>query len=176
MPEQEHLRGHAVPQPSRPHMPGYGVPKRKAGMLPWSHVAERLEQALNYWVCTTRPDGRPHAVPVWGAWVDETFYFEGGGRKVRNLKTNPAVVVHLESGGDVVILEGVTEEISKPDRALFARIDNAYAAKYDYKPSDNVTSPDEQPYPEGGLYAVRPRVVFAWSKFLQDATRWRFAP
>jgi|GEM_PF-4034742 len=39
-------------------------------MLPWLHVAERLESARNYRAGTTRPDGHPHAVPVWAAMVD----------------------------------------------------------------------------------------------------------
>lgn len=162
------------PKASRPHIPGYGIPEGEEGMLPWSKVSERLESARNYWIGTTRPDGRPHAVPVWGAWVDGALYFEGGGRKARNLAANPAVAVHLESGDDVVILEGVVEEISRPDRALFARIDDAFAAKYEYKPSDNLKSAEDDPYPKGGLYAVRPHVVFAWSRFPVDATRFRF--
>jgi hypothetical protein len=42
-------------------------------LLPWSHAVERLEKAINYWVCIMRPDGRPHAVPVWGMWVEGAF-------------------------------------------------------------------------------------------------------
>jgi hypothetical protein len=164
----------AEPSRSRPHMPGYGVPESDEGLVPWSHARERLEQARNYWLVTVRPDGRPHAVPLWGAWVDDTFYFEGGGAKVRNLAANQAVVVHLESGDDVVIVEGIAEEIRRPERALFTRIDASFAARYGYKPSANLASPDAEPYPEGGLYAVRPRVVLVWSQFPRDATRFRF--
>src|SRR3712207_5164688 len=88
MPDQERQHARSEPTPDRPFMPaGYGVPTTTEGMLPWSHVSERMASALNYWIGTTRPDGRPHAVPVWGAWVDETFYFEGGPdtRRGRNL-------------------------------------------------------------------------------------------
>lgn len=70
-------------------------------------------RARNYWVVTTRSDGKPHSVPVWSIWLDETFYFgtDRRSRKGRNLATNPGLVVHLESGDDVVILEGVAEEV-----------------------------------------------------------------
>lgn len=163
------------PVASRPHMPGYGVPANDGELLSWGRVTVRLAQARHYWVATVRPDGRPHAAPTWGAWLDDTFYTEGGGRKAHNLRANPQIVVHLESGEDVVIVEGAAVELSRPGRALFERIDAAYAAKYDYKPSDNLAGPDDSPYPEGGLFVVRPRVVFAWSRFPADATRFHFA-
>jgi hypothetical protein len=155
-------------------MPGYGVPEHDEGLIPWSRVVEKLEAARHYWMATVRPDARPHAAPTWGVWLDGAFYTEGGGRKIANLKANPAVVVHLESGEDVVILEGIAEEISRPDRSFFDRLDAGYAAKYGYKPSDNLASPDEAPYPEGGLWRVRPRVAFAWSRFPADCTRFLF--
>jgi hypothetical protein len=46
-------------------------------VLPWSFARERLERAHNFWLCTASPAGRPHAAPIWGAWVDDRFYFEG---------------------------------------------------------------------------------------------------
>ena len=174
MSEQGHTSPSAEPRPGRPNIPGYGIPESQEGLVPWSHATEQLETARHYWMATVRPDGRPHAVPTWGAWVDGTFYTEGGGRKVANLRANPHVVVHLESGEDVVIVEGVAEEISRPERSLFERIDAGYAAKYGYKPSDNLSSPEEEPYPEGGLFAVRPRVAFAWTRFPEDVTRFVF--
>ena len=134
-------------------------------MLPWRWAEERLERAQNYWVVTVRPDGRPHAVPVWGVWVDRCFYFGGGGRKATNLASNPAITVHLESGTEVVIVEGYYDEAAKPGPDLFARIRESYATKYSYRP--------ESP---GQLYTVRPRVVLAWHNLPKDATRWRFTP
>lgn len=98
-----------------------------------------------------------------GVWLDETFHFGGGRdtRKVRNLMANPEVVVHTESGDDVVILEGVAEEITEP--SLLARIDDAYEAKYGIRHGTPV-------------WALRPRVAFAWSTFPKDVTRWLFDP
>ena len=101
----------SAPQAARPDMPDYGISADADGLLPWQHVSEQMAAARNYWIGTVRPDGRPHATPVWGVWVDETFYFGMGPRsvKARNLAANPALVVHLESGDDVVVLEGVAE-------------------------------------------------------------------
>ena len=52
---------------SRPRMFG-GV--AEPVLLPWSWALDRLSQARNYWIATTRADGRPHSRPVWGVLVD----------------------------------------------------------------------------------------------------------
>ncbi len=62
----------AHPHASRPQIPAdYGVPHNTKGLLPWSHVTERMAQALHYWICTVGPNGRPHATPVDGLWLDD---------------------------------------------------------------------------------------------------------
>jgi pyridoxamine 5'-phosphate oxidase-like protein len=116
---------------SRPNFEDYGITHAAEGMLPWSFASERLERSHNYWICTTRPDGRPHAMPVWGVWVEGALYFSTAPSsvKARNLGRNPALVVHLESGDECVILEGVAEQVLDPDPALFERIADGYAAK-----------------------------------------------
>src|SRR3990172_9478444 len=117
-----------IPKASRPHVPGYGIPESTDGMLAWSWVEERMAKPKNYWVATTRPDGRPHTVPVWGVWVDGTLHFGGGPDTVwsRNLAANPNVAVHLESGSEVIIFEGVVERITDPHHPKVARLDDAY--------------------------------------------------
>ena len=67
----------AEPKASRPDMAEYGLLDEHSGtgLLPWSWAAERLAQSRNYYVATARPDGRPHAMPVWGIWLDDVFYF-----------------------------------------------------------------------------------------------------
>jgi len=88
---------------------GYGIADDGEGMLPFSWVEDQLAAAHNYWVCSTRADGRPHAMPVWGLWVDGAVWFstDPASLKARNLAARPEVVVHLESGDDVVVVEGV---------------------------------------------------------------------
>ena len=153
----------------RPEAPkGYEVLEVE-GALPWSHVEERLGRTRNYWIATTRPDGGPHAAPVWGVWVDGSLYF-GTGRssvKGRNLVHSPELVVHLESGNDVVILEGLVEEVC--DRGSFDAIDAAYRAKYGM----GVAEAGD----DGAVwYVVRPRKAHTWleNDFPNTATRWRF--
>jgi nitroimidazol reductase NimA-like FMN-containing flavoprotein (pyridoxamine 5'-phosphate oxidase superfamily) len=155
------------PVSSRPHMPGYGIAEVRTGLLTWERVNQQMAQARNYWLTTTRPDGRPHAMPIWGVWLDETFYF-GTGRssvKGRNLARNPAVSVHLESGDDVVILEGVVEEVS--DRLLLRHIYDVYGQKYKLDMSANAEEGAEP------TYALRPTTGFAWLEqdFPNTATR-----
>ena len=143
----------------------YGIPDDSAGLLPWSFVTERLATDRTYWLSTTRPDGRPHARPVWGVWVDGTLYCGGGGRTrwVRNLAANPAVTVHRESGESVVIVEGRAERIDDEtgDPAAIARVDDAYAEKYEMRHGTP-------------FFAVRPDAVLAWEEYPTDATRWTF--
>jgi len=146
----------------------YGLKPRKQ-YLPFSHAEERLTQSRNYWICTSRPDGRPHSIPVWGFWLDGTLYFgtARSSRKARNLAENAAVSIHLDSGDDVVILEGTAVEVDLTDKPLFKKLDAASRAQY------------KMPLmvvPESVLYSVRPRVVLAWTEkdFPNNATRWQF--
>src|SRR3712207_1662955 len=125
-----------------------------------------MAEARNYWVATVRPDGRPHATPVWGLWVDGAFYFgvAPATRKARNLLKNPNVVVHLEGGEDMVIVEGVAEVVRDPDPGLVERLFASSKAK------SEAGSRDVE-----GSYVVRPRVAFAWSAGSPSTyTRWVF--
>lgn len=155
-------------------MRNYGVSEAEEGMLSWEWVSGRMSESRNYWVSTTRPDGRPHAAPVWGVWLEDTLYFgtAPGSRKARNLTHNPNVAVHLESGDEAVIVEGVAEELAAPNPSLSAKIIDAYAAKYE----DPETGREFHLGSAEGLTAVRPSVVFAWLErdFPRTATRWVF--
>ena len=165
--------GHGTtPSADRPCIPGYGVPTTHEGLLPWSWAESRLRDATLYWISTTRPDGRPHVAPVWAVWVDGLIVFESGpnSRRSRNIAANPAASVHIQSGDDVVIVEGVAETIDRPDPAFAARLLEAFAKYngygYQYNPAN---------WQNGGLYIVRPRKVMGWARFdIQDATRWIF--
>jgi PPOX class probable F420-dependent enzyme len=157
------------PQPGRPAMPaGYGIQAEPDGLLTWNWAAERLARARNYWLATARPDGRPHVAPVWGIWLDGAVMFGTHRRslKGRNLARNPYLVLHLESGDEVVILEGVVEELTAPGG--FQRYADAYAAKYDFRP--------EPGGPDDVTYRLQPQVALAWleSDFPRTATRWLF--
>jgi len=155
-----------VPDRARPRFPSvYGIRKETEGLLAWSWVEERLVAARNYWVCTTRPDGRPHAMPVWGLWHEGAFYFSSApdSRKARNLEANPAVAVHLESGDEVVILEGVAS--LEFDEGLLGQLGADYSRKYSFDVSFTVGRP---------LNVVSPRVAYAWIEEDYPATATRF--
>jgi len=160
-----------TPQSERPGLhPAYGISTEADGLLAWSFVSEEMERSRNYWVCTVRSDGRPHAMPVWGVWVDETLWFStgDGSVKARNLAADPRLVVHLESGDEAVILEGTAERRTL-DADMHRRVVATYAAKYDMKP-DDLPGPD-------GWYALRAATAFAWEErdFPRTATRWRLS-
>lgn len=147
---------------------GYAFPKDTEELLAWEHAELQLEQAQSYWLATTRPDGRPHVTPLWGVWVAGALYFDGHPRTrwARNIAANPAVCIHLESGDDVVILDGLAEDITT-DEPLGQRILDAWAAKYGRLLPDPVGS---------GMFRMRPRVARGWSTAsLKDGARWRFA-
>jgi nitroimidazol reductase NimA-like FMN-containing flavoprotein (pyridoxamine 5'-phosphate oxidase superfamily) len=163
------------PRSERPAIPkGYGVPDTLDGTREWSWARERLESTINYWVATVRPDDRPHVHPIWGVWIDERFYSEGGSdtRWARNIAQNPAVVVHVERGDDAVIVHGSAEEALDPPPELEERLIEAFGAKYQ---SRYGYTPKPGAWREGGLYAVTPSIALAWGRFPKDVTRFRFA-
>jgi hypothetical protein len=146
---------------------GYGTAKQT---IPWEDVRARLERALHYWVATTRPDGRPHVVPRWGVWLDESWYYDGSPqtRHARNLVSNPAAVLHLEDGKDAVVLEGESHHVIPP-----AELGERLAAAF-VKYHDLGYAPAADAWAVGGLWRFKPAWGFAWSRFPDDVTRFEF--
>ena len=144
---------------------GYGVGDPQYGFEPiqWSWVVERMTAARNYWISTTRADGSPHLSPVWGVWHRDGFHFftDEDSLKARNIRRDPRAVVHLESGDEVVIMEGTLESVSAAPGIV-----SAYENKYGLSLGDE---------PEG-LYRLELSKVLAWleSDFPKTATRWNF--
>jgi PPOX class probable F420-dependent enzyme len=157
----------AEPRAHRPRFPeGYGISADPDGLLPWSWATERLAGSRNYWIGTTRPDGSPHAAPVWGLWDDDRLVFSTSlrSRKGRNLSRDPRLVAHVESGDEVVILEGEVETVS-----LDERLADAYEAKYSYRPAVGGGGSD-------GWFGLSPRLAHAWleREYPRTATRYDF--
>ncbi len=94
-------------------------------------VEARLAEERNVWLVTVRADGRPHAVPIWFAYVDERFWVATGSGtvKVRNLATNPQVTVALEDGTAPVVAEGSGRVHPLPYPAAVV---DAFRAKYEW--------------------------------------------
>jgi nitroimidazol reductase NimA-like FMN-containing flavoprotein (pyridoxamine 5'-phosphate oxidase superfamily) len=142
--------------------------------MPWAEVAARLSPARTYWLGTTTPSGAPHAAPVWGAVTGETLYLysERSTVKARNLALDPRVVIHLESGEDVLIVHGAAEDLGAP--AGLASVVAALAAKYT-RPEDRQYLPDADPAFDV-VYALRPRSAMAWrlEDYAASQRRWSF--
>ncbi len=145
-------------------MPDGSQPGEKLG---WGTVEAWLRDSRNYWICTTRADGRPHAKPVWGIWMDGAAIFSTSARSLsaRNITRDAEAVIHLESGDRVAILEGRVERPSDP--GLLSRFAEAYEEKYELRPDvDDPGAP---------VLAMRPQVVLSWieADYPGTATRWR---
>ncbi|SRR6266568_302648 len=158
-----------APKASRPNMPGYGLRPvtRPSDLLPWKWATDRLTRSRTYLLITTRPDGSPHAMPIWGIWVDATFYFSTGrqSRKGRNLAENNRCVVSIDGLEEAVIVEGVAEEVT--DAARLKRLGRPYHAKYKPWKLDPALGP---------VFAVHPGLVYglAEKQYTEKATLRRF--
>lgn len=144
--------------------PEYG---RSEQVLEWATVRAMLDSARTYWLGTTRPDGRPHAVPKDGLWLDDAFYFGGVPTTVnhRNLEANPAMSVHIGDGATAVIVEGVAA-VTVPDAAGAERLASEARRKYGYPVTADTYAQ--------GVWVLRPARVIAWTAYPTDATRFVF--
>jgi hypothetical protein len=105
--------------------------------------------------------------PVWGVWLDGAFAWSGSpaSRWARNLVTNPAISLHLESGSEVVIVEGDAAHIEGDD-ALTAAFIAAWDTKYGIASQDTGTRT---------IFQLSPVRARSWSHSIPAApTRWEF--
>ncbi len=106
---------------------------------PANHVharaLSRLESEQIAWIGTTGRDGYPHAVPIWFLWTDgrALIFSEPRTAKVRNLRADPRVVLHLEAGEDheqLTVLRGTAALSPRPTGEWLDRVGDAYEHKY----------------------------------------------
>jgi hypothetical protein len=74
----------------------------ESGTTSWEVARERLanpEHQRTSWLATTRPDGRPHLMPVIASWIDGAIHIVAGEgtRKARNLAANGRCVIATSS-------------------------------------------------------------------------------
>jgi len=144
-------------------------------MVPWSRVRDLLETNLGYWLATTDPDGRPHLVQQWGAWVEDRWWFEGSPqtRWARNLSRDPRAVMSLERGSEIVIVYGTVRLGAPTSEAVAQRIARSYVAKYGrefgYRPTAEAIQ-------ERGMNSLTPSKALSWDvkRFSRSPTRFRF--
>lgn len=158
----------------RPAMTDYGVPTEPEGALPWSWARERLERNRNYWVVTVDPSGQPAAMPVWGVWHGDRFWFScsPNARKARNIAHNPQVNVMADDTVEVVSVDGLARSV--PGSAAAEAI-AAYVQKY--WPGEDA-APHTEFLLSHSMYAVAPKRAYAIiereDEFASKATRWRW--
>jgi PPOX class probable F420-dependent enzyme len=140
--------------------------------LSWPEVAARLAAARTYWLSTTTPSGAPHAAPVWGVVTGQVLYLYSERRtvKARNLAADPRVVVHLESGEDVVIVRGTAKDLGTP--AQVPDVVAALSAKYTGQ-HDRQYLPDSDPDFDV-VYAVSPQSAMMWRLADYEASQRRW--
>lgn len=164
MPEPK--QSNREPRTERPQIPDYGISKSKAGLLPWKWAVKTLAESREYWIVTVRPDGRPHAMIIWGLWFDGAFWFGTGSKtqKARNLAKNANCIVGTQNAAEAVILEGTAELITDP--SIGKKLEPASVRKYGMGGGSG-----SEP-----VYRVRPRRVFGFieKSFPKTATRWIF--
>jgi uncharacterized protein (DUF952 family) len=165
-----HWRPTPIPRSERfPFGAGYddGSATYDLSTFDWRAVEAALVDARNYWITSVRPDGRPHAVPVWGIWLGDVLGFSSGPNAVksRNLRSNPKCVAHLESGDTTVILEGTVEPMTGLELDAFVA---GYLPKYGLELDTS--------NPDFGFYRMVPSTARTWLEkaFLQSATLWTF--
>jgi PPOX class probable F420-dependent enzyme len=154
-------------------MPGYGIlpADQGTGLLPWSWALERLRNSHDYWVATVWPDGRPHTMPVWGAWEDGILWFSSSlrSRKIRNIQAGSMVSMSTEDARNPVVLEGTAEVVT--ETTAIQRFLDALNAKYDTNYGLDFMDPKQN-----ASVRVTPRWAFgvAEDDFGGSPTRWSF--
>ena len=86
-----------------------------SGTTTWDDARNRLEnpeKPRTYWLATVRPDGRPHLMPIIGAWIGDALYFLSGDstRKGQNLSSEARCAIATGS-----------MKLPRPTRWRFAR-------------------------------------------------------
>lgn len=90
------------------------------------------------WLATVRPDGRPHVVPVWYAWEEESLlvFSKPTAQKVRNLAHDRRAMVAIGEPGGVsgmALFEAIAVADERPITAahspMFSRKYGAHLAR-----------------------------------------------
>jgi len=161
------------PKATRPQIPGYGVPESKKGLLPWKWAEDRLRQSRQFWIATTRRDGRPHVMVVWALWMEGRIYFSTGAEtvKARNIARDPRCTMCTEDAAEAVIVEGAVA--SERNVHTIRKFVPLYEKKYKFKlgeMGENLIALKDP------LFYLQPKTAFGFweKKFSTSATRWIF--
>jgi hypothetical protein len=159
-----------MPKVTRPKFPE-GYVDNPISEVPWEYIEEKLTAAKHYWMCSVRPNGRPHVVPRWAVYLDGKLYYDGSPetRHARNILENPNTTVNLEDGQKAIILEGTSVPAPKPTPEFAQRLVAAF-----HKYAEDGYTPEATQWDEGGLYVFTPRQCLAWTTFFENPTKFIF--
>ena len=166
-----------------------------AGSTSWEVARERLEnpeKPRTYWLATVRPDGRPHVMPLIGAWIGGAFYFISGdaSRKARNLVGDSRCVITSSTTtlpSLDIIIEGDAAAVT--DGATLRSVTDAFRSKMEWPLELRGTKVHGPNAPTAGappytVFRLTPSTVFGlpgmtgMEQFdpseLPRPTRWRF--
>jgi Pyridoxamine 5'-phosphate oxidase len=152
-----------------------------ANATPWAEASRLLAEADTYWLGTTRPDGRPHVVPVLGVSAGGAVCFAASphSRKAQHLARDPYCVLTTHAEGLDLVLEGRVMKLR--DEAKLHWVAELYASKYGWP----VTIRDGAFWGEGAptagpppyeIYKLLPSAAFGFptTDGGLTPTRWRF--
>jgi general stress protein 26 len=166
-------------EPSTELDPRYGEPQ--ATPTAWPEAVAQLAAAELSWLCTVRPDGRPHVTPLLTVWLDGALHFCTGEaeRKARNLAANPQVVLTTGSnalhGGTDLVVEGRAVRVLDRERlqVLADAWEHKYGSEWHFEVGDQTFTGQEGP---ALVFRVEPSTAFGFGKGPYSQTRWRFRP
>lgn len=129
-----------------------------------------MHSARNYWI-TTHSVKYPSSRPVWGIWDEPRLLFSTGSQIARNISKNSRIQINLESGDELVILEGMATPLQAGDLDLWV---SEYKSKYNW----------DMPNTTKDVFVTQPVRILAWlcdssgqdggALFMNTATEWLF--
>jgi Pyridoxamine 5'-phosphate oxidase len=155
--------------------------------LEWSRARAQLAtwngSAVSHFLCTVRPDGRPHVAGVGATWLDGDLYIVSGDgtRKSKNLAARPACSIAVRLPGIDMTLDGTATRVMDGQTlervaALYHQV--GWPAEVDAA-AHAFTAPFSAPSagpPPWQLYRFVFHTAFGVaSEEPLGATRWRFA-
>ena len=148
-------------------------PRHVRGHIPWAAVDARLTAATSVIIVSTRPDGRPHAAPVWYLWTGKAVYFATRTESVKgkNLGNGAWIVAHFGDADDVLFMDGPVVLVT--DKAEQEAADRDYTAKH----INQVTGAGYSVWDVTGnaLFRLDPQRIVTWNDGnARGRTEWRF--
>jgi general stress protein 26 len=126
-----------------------------------ARLIRRFAENQCSWISTVRPDGRPHATPIWHVWRAGRAFIvtRAAAVKATNIRLNPNVVITHTDARFPVIIEGRASFAPEAEEALRP----LFLAKYDW---DISTDADYDT-----IIAITPEKIIAWGE--EDGRRWQ---